>query len=280
MIKRYLDANTTYSTRHRHAGVADPTADFLFGDRIGYCVHFAHAAVYLWRALGIPARIGVGYAAAADNRRGSSILIRGGDAHAWPELYLAGIGWTVLDIAPAKNLDPPGTPPDDEMQLRLAELARGATPDPTVAAPEQPFDETSFAGPIAISAAAVMGALLLALYGVKLWRRAIPGFARPTELARVGYRAALDALASSGRWRERGETREKFAGRVAGRAPAFRKITELHLAARFAPEPGTPQSKDEWRTLLDQVRSELAEPVPTWRRVARACNPISFLASR
>ncbi len=53
-IKLWLDAHATYSTAHRHAGVPDPTADFLFGDRIGYCVHFAHSAVFLWRALGIP----------------------------------------------------------------------------------------------------------------------------------------------------------------------------------------------------------------------------------
>ena len=71
----------------------DPTADFLFGDRTGYCVHFAHAAVLLWRALGIPARVGTGYRTEEDDRHGSStILIRASDAHAWPELYLDGIG--------------------------------------------------------------------------------------------------------------------------------------------------------------------------------------------
>ena len=279
-IKRYLDENSTYSTRHRHAGVADPTADFLFGDRIGYCVHFAHAATYLWRAAGIPARIGVGYAAAADNRRGSSILIRGGDAHAWPELYLRGIGWVVLDIAPAKNLDPPGTPPDDDMQLRLAELARGATPEPTSTAPEQPFDDTSFFWPIVLGSAGLIGSLLLGLYAVKLWRRVAPRFAGAGELPRVGYRSALDALSASGRWRDRGETREKFAGRVVAQAPAFQRVTDLHLAARFAPGPASPQKRDEWLTLLDQVRRELAGRVPLWRRVLRALNPISFFVSR
>jgi len=279
-IKRYLDASTTYSTKHRHAGVADPTADFLFGDRIGYCVHFAHAAVYLWRAAGIPARIGVGYAAAADNRRGSSILIRGGDAHAWPELYLRGVGWTVLDIAPANNLDPPGTPPDDDLQLRLAELARGATPDPTVTAPLAPRDDVSFAGPIALAAAAFLAAVLFALYAVKLWRRLVPRFAGPAVLPRVGYRSALDVLAESGRWRERGETREKFAGRVVDRVPAFRKVTELHLAARFAPQPAEEQSRTEWRELLGQVRREVSTSVSPWRRIARALNPISFFAAR
>src|SRR5262249_19192455 len=56
-VKLALDELGKYSMQHRHAGVPDPTADFLFGDHIGYCVHFAHAAVYLWRTLGIPARV-------------------------------------------------------------------------------------------------------------------------------------------------------------------------------------------------------------------------------
>ena len=37
------------------------TAAFLFGNFTGYCVHSAHASVYLWRSLGLPARIGTGY---------------------------------------------------------------------------------------------------------------------------------------------------------------------------------------------------------------------------
>jgi transglutaminase-like putative cysteine protease len=278
-IKRYLDENTTYSTKHRHAGAADPTADFLFGDRTGYCVHFAHAAVYLWRAAGIPARIGVGYAVQADNRRGSSILIRGGDAHAWPELYLRGVGWVVLDISAARNLDPPGTPPDDDLQQRLAELARGATPDPVEVAPVTPREGTSFARPAGAAVGALLAAALLALYAIKLWRRAAPRFAGPAHLPRVGYRLALDLLAEAGSARGRGETRERFASRLAGQVPVFERVTELHLAAHFAPRP-EPQTRDQWRELLGGVRRELAASTSPWRRLLRALNPISFFASR
>jgi protein-glutamine gamma-glutamyltransferase len=280
-IKHYLDENSTYSTAHRHAGVADPTADFLFGDRIGYCVHFAHAAVYLWRAAGIPARIGVGYAVQADNLRGSSILIRGGDAHAWPELYLRGVGWTVLDISPKQNLDPPGTPADDDLQERLAELARGADPDTTPVEPETRRDPPrSIAGPLGITASMLVAAALLALYAVKLWRRIAPSLAGPSDLPRVGYRLALDLLAESGRSRQTGETRERFADRVALDVPAFRRVTDLHLAARFAPPPAPAESRAEWRRLLRGVRRELATSSSPWRRLARALNPISFFAAR
>src|SRR6202022_3809558 len=79
--KLWLDDQFIYSTKHKHAGKVDPTADFLFGDKTGYCVHFAHAAVLLWRALGIPARVGTGYRVEEDDRHGSStLLVRSADA--------------------------------------------------------------------------------------------------------------------------------------------------------------------------------------------------------
>jgi hypothetical protein len=47
----------------------------------------------LYRTAGIPARVSQGYAVAARQRgHGASLLIRSGDAHAWPEIYLQGAG--------------------------------------------------------------------------------------------------------------------------------------------------------------------------------------------
>ena len=82
-IKSYLDENGIYSLRSSHAGAGDPTASFLFGDLTGYCVHFAHAATYLFRSRGIPARVAAGYAVSEASRgEGSTLMIRGADAHA------------------------------------------------------------------------------------------------------------------------------------------------------------------------------------------------------
>ncbi|MFK7987865.1 MAG: DUF4129 domain-containing transglutaminase family protein [Sandaracinaceae bacterium] len=88
-ITHYLGQNGTYSLRSRHAGADDPTADFLFGDLTGYCVHFSHAAVFLMRAVGVPARVGTGYAVPEQNRAGgSALLLRNTDQHAWPEVFV------------------------------------------------------------------------------------------------------------------------------------------------------------------------------------------------
>ncbi len=111
-ITLHLGENGIYTLKPRPVGESeDPTADFLFGDMTGYCVHFSHASVYLMRSLGIPARVAAGYAVEARNRRGSALLIRSSEAHAWPEIWLEGLGWHPLDVSPQTNLDTSDPPP-------------------------------------------------------------------------------------------------------------------------------------------------------------------------
>jgi transglutaminase-like putative cysteine protease len=289
VIKLWLDHELIYSTRARHAGMADPTADFLFGDRTGYCVHFAHAAVYLWRALGIPSRISTGYHYDEANRHGgSTIVVRASDAHAWPELYLDGVGWIVLDIAAERNLDPPGRPADDDLQRLLGEMARGQPPDP--AQPPQRRRGAQHSRPL--GRAMAMGGLwslvlvLAALYAIKLWRRMYPAFAGARSIPRVGYRAALDVLAEAGYSRAFGETREGFARRLANVTPSFEALTAMHLAARLGePSRGASAWRPErpprvWRTTLSDVRREIGRAPRWWRRLLGAINPASFLDAR
>jgi len=281
-IKLWMDEEMTYSTRERHAGVADPTADFLFGNRIGYCVHFAHAAVYMWRSLGIPARVSTGYHFDEQNRRGgSAIMLRGSDGHAWPELYVAGYGWIVLDIAAKKNLDPPGTPPDDDLQRMLGEMARDEPPEPAQPDPPKRREPTHYLRNLGIALAALLALALLGLYLAKLWRRLIPLVAGPRDVARVSYRAALDALGEAGLTRDEGETREAFADRVAAKAPTFRRLTD-HAIARILRAPGTPPAqRPEWdraqlRAALRDTRREVRRSAPLWRRLLGLLNPVSF----
>lgn len=282
-VKRWMDQNLVYSTKERHAGVPDPTADFLFGNRIGYCVHFAHAAVFMWRSLGIPARAGSGYMVAEDNREGSSILIRSGDAHAWPELYLEGVGWVVLDISAAQNLDPQTPPPDKDLQRKLSELARDKPPkvDRAEDMENRPFDLPN----IWLVLAVLAGATLVVLYVIKIWRRFIFRFAGPRAMTRVGYRLALDLLAEVGLTREIGEPREQFARRVHREVPSFTELTNMHQAARWG-DPRVPMdqrsefSRDKWNKALRALRQERKTVTKTSKRVLHWLNPASFVWSR
>lgn len=282
-VKRWMDQNLVYSTKERHAGVPDPTADFLFGNRIGYCVHFAHAAVFMWRSLGIPARAGSGYMVAEDNREGSSILIRSGDAHAWPELYLEGIGWVVLDISARENLDPQTPPPDKDLQRKLSELARDKPPkvDRAEDMEDRPYNLPN----LWLVLAALAGATLVVLYAIKIWRRLIVSFAGPRAMTRVGYRLALDLLAEVGLTREHGEPREHFARRVHAQVPSFTELTSMHQAARWG-DPRVPMdqrpefSREKWKKALAALRQERKTVSKTSRRVLHFLNPASFVQSR
>ncbi len=281
-IKLWMDKALTYSTRERHANATDPTADFLFGNRIGYCVHFAHAAVYLWRSLGIPSRIGAGYATTEDDREGSSIMINSGDGHAWPELYIEGVGWTVLDISAERNLDPIKGGADKELQRRLSELAREKPPggdDPDLG--KRRWRLPAFWKVLAV----LLGATLLVLYSIKLWRRLAPRFAGRRRMTRVGYRLALDWLSENGLQRALGEPREQFARRVASALPSFERLTRLHLAAYWGNPAVAMDQREEfdlrtWKTLLAQLHREVRNTTKTHKRMLNALNPASFVWSR
>ncbi len=70
---------------------------FLFGDRRGFCAHYASATAFILRAAGIPARIVVGYFGGQKSLDGHYLIVRQYDAHAWVELWYPGRGWARID---------------------------------------------------------------------------------------------------------------------------------------------------------------------------------------
>lgn len=282
-ITSWLGAQGTYSLRSRHAEADDPTADFLFGDVTGYCVHFAHAGAYLMRAAGLPTRVATGYAIDEANRQGgSALLVSGETSHAWPEVYLDGFGWVVTDIAPQNVISPPPSPPDPDLQRLLGELARGLRPLPPD--PEAPLPATIAAG-IDIARAIGLGLLWLAallfafVVVAKIWRRVAPSFASAGAQPRVAYRAALDRLGELSLRRQPGESREHFAARIRARVPSFDALTELHVGAAFGSARAAKDAAGA-RDRLRSVRAELGDTFPLWRRVLGALTPWSWLRSR
>ncbi len=79
----------------------DPTADFLFETRAGFCEHYAAAFTLLMRLAGIPARVVTGYLGGEWNPLGEYWVVRQSDAHAWSEAWIAGSGWVRMDATAA-----------------------------------------------------------------------------------------------------------------------------------------------------------------------------------
>ncbi|MEX2469173.1 MAG: transglutaminase-like domain-containing protein, partial [Pseudohongiellaceae bacterium] len=247
-IKSYLDENGIYSLANEHAYETDPAASFLFGDLTGYCMHFSFAATYLYRSIGIPARVGIGYSVPANNRGGgSSLLIQAVHGHAWPEIYFRDVGWVIVDPAPQQTLVDMSTDPQNDLQQMLGDMLRD---DPS-------FDDyldsqqTSFIDLTALrNALAILAAfILLGGYAVKGYRLWIPGSGRAEQQYRLSYRAALDNLAAVGIHRQPGESREQFARRASQIAPGITQMTDAHLAAALGENDRQHFDAQTWRSM-------------------------------
>jgi protein-glutamine gamma-glutamyltransferase len=275
-IKRYLEKEGFYTRRTKHSSTDDPTASFLFGSLRGYCVHFAHAAVYLFRSQGIAARVALGYAVQTNKRSGgSSILVMGDRAHAWPEIHLEGIGWITFDVYPERTDMPPAPPVDYDLEKLLGELARkdptgGVTPDTE---------------PLQIPWAALGNASLLSIFGlfmlgyfIKGTRRLMPSLRQGNAYYRSEYRALLDLLSEFGVYREYGETRERHAQRLESLSPNLAEVTRQHLARAMGSNRSLAPS--DYRKLVNKARAELKANSHWLRRIWAYINPIGWLWTR
>lgn len=281
-ITLYLGEKGKYTTRKRPvAGSKDPTADFLFGDMTGYCVHFSHSAVYLMRAAGVPARVGAGYAVESRDRRGSALLLLSSRAHAWPEVYIDGLGWHPLDVAPQTNLDPPSPPPDYDLQSMLAEMAREEGKE------YEQIQQVDFRLIIRRIVSMVvsfmpwlLGAALIICYGLKLERRLSYKFEKGDKLVNAYFKAALDKLGDAGFKRARGQGRLSFAQQHEKELPSMVPITRTHLAHAFGKEGKPAGEVGELPKHFESLQRELAQTVPLWRRVLGALDPVSWYFNR
>ncbi|WP_055491846.1 DUF3488 and transglutaminase-like domain-containing protein [Streptomyces sp. TP-A0356] len=100
----------TYNTQVQAGSGAGAIGRFL-KDKQGFCVHFSFAMAAMARTLGIPARVAVGFTPGVPQADGSmSVGLR--DAHAWPELYFEGVGWTRFEPTPNRGSTPSYTQSD------------------------------------------------------------------------------------------------------------------------------------------------------------------------
>ncbi|MFJ4930487.1 DUF3488 and DUF4129 domain-containing transglutaminase family protein [Streptomyces sp. NPDC088736] len=120
----------TYDTQVQVGSGSAAIARFL-RDKRGFCVHFSFAMASMARTLGIPARVAVGFTPGSPQADGSmSVGLR--DAHAWPELYFEGVGWTRFEPTPSRGSVP------DYTQTATPGLDTPTLPQPTTSASTAP----------------------------------------------------------------------------------------------------------------------------------------------
>ena len=173
---------------------------FITTDKVGYCEQFAAAMAIMVRALGIPARVVVGFLAPEQVSQNRFVYTTD-DLHAWPEVYFRGTGWVRFEPTPSSRT---GVAPTWTRGNAPAPTPSTPSAAPTTAAPlpgpgKKPTEEKTSSSTTASSSGTYLRLLvLLLLLGVL----AVPATVRRSQRRRR-FAAREDArLEVENLWRE------------------------------------------------------------------------------
>jgi hypothetical protein len=281
-ITNFLSRTAIYTLTPNHdvKREEDQVAPFLFGDHRGYCVHFAHAIVYMARALGIPSRIGTGYLTDLSQSKDGHILLLMSDRHAWAEVYVAQHGWIPFDVQP----DQVESHADNKVDPKLLEDLMGMLdPGEEILPPDIAKDEAGMTEEpqdwipkqsVVVSVMGIFVALIILckVFLVFGWR----AFSSPRRRLRWAYLSAASAFDDVGIGRHFGETRSDFAARVPNQALV--PLTELLLKATYSPlarNGSLPEFSATDVTVAISKANTVIKGMPWWKRLIGALNPSS-----
>lgn len=308
-LQQYLRDNFTYDLDGPNGHSEDALEDFLFESRRGFCEQFSAAFAAMGRAVGLPARVAVGFTPgtrdADDVYRVTNL-----EAHAWPEVFLAGVGWTAFEPTPGRFEptpgDPSGTgvlapdepePTDDTVPPATATTAPGpSTPtgdsrpiqdDVTVDGGTSAVAERSPVRSVARALFALLGvgalaalAAAVAVWGAKVWLRRSRRHEHDARQRVIGaWHEALDRLTEAGIAVRPSATPLEFALRHApahgagAAGPPLMELASLQTAALYSAEP--PADDDAARAWVEVGRLRRALRASTTRsqRLRRALDP-------
>ncbi|MGP7961368.1 transglutaminase TgpA family protein [Sanguibacter sp. A247] len=248
----------------------DAVLDFLADGR-GYCVQFATAMVSMARSLGMPARLAVGYL--PGRSESDRYVVRGRDAHAWPEIYFVGAGWVRFEPTPGtqSGIAPAYTQPEPAQTDAPTTEPTAATPTLTRSPTVRPTGPTATAqvpgsvddggvSPWMLGGIATL-ALLVVAGAVAVLRRRASGH-RDLEAA---WRTVLRAARKGDLEPGTGETLRAFAARVDPRGGAVTDLARAVERARYAPGSPTPAAHEVER-LQREALAELGRDRVTEKR--------------
>jgi len=132
-LQSWFRSEFEYSLDRDPGNSTDALASFL-EDKSGYCEQFAATMAIMARALGIPARVAVGFLPGSNEDGVWTVTAR--DKHAWPELWFDGVGWVRFEPTPAQRTGsapswtiPPVGSSSTSPAAPLPGAADGTTPD-------------------------------------------------------------------------------------------------------------------------------------------------------
>ena len=100
-----MKTSITYNENPGSIPEDEDFAQWFFEDKkTGYDVQYAAAAVMMFRYYGIPSRYVEGYLLTPETVKeagtAETVTVSQKYAHAWPEIYLDGMGWIPVEVTP------------------------------------------------------------------------------------------------------------------------------------------------------------------------------------
>lgn len=231
----------------------DPIDQFL-DERVGFCQQFSGTFALMARALGVPARVAVGFTW-GDPVAGEEGLysVSGRQAHAWPEVWFPELGWVSFEPTPGRGAPdaPYNSAPATQDSLIQPDNPGQATTtiggglggplpsgrpldfDPGLGLPEQGTGLTTFETPqrsFPVWLLALLGLTGAYLVSVPLWHR--------LRRARRTHRAASPRDRIDAAWANAAEAIETTTGLL--RPPATTRVTWAHQLRNDIRIPGEP----------------------------------------
>jgi transglutaminase-like putative cysteine protease len=249
--------------------------------RTGFCVQFASSFTAMARAAGLPARVAVGYTPGRYDSISGFYRVTSEDAHAWGEVWLAGVGWTRFEPTPDSDLPGGSRLPGG---ARVTTPSAPATPAPATSTPVGSAPTTNAAPAprgtahvdidapaaghgrggftfdwkivIALLAGAIVGAAGVAM-AIILAKRRRRGRRRddphPGAAVTGAWEEVLDRLGEAGVERQPARTPLELAELAPQRVPhaagaPLRDLAQSYTAARYGSvTPDAEVAKQAWR---------------------------------
>jgi transglutaminase-like putative cysteine protease len=291
-----------YTTKTDLGDSPDAIAQFLLRTKAGFCEQFAASFAAMARAVGVPSRVAVGYQPGSLEADGL-YHVTNRNAHAWPEVWIAGAGWLPFEPTPGFAEPTNGFGTGGPRKVGAAGPTGAGTTQPgsatTVVPPptfggRSPNVNVQTPTPVAPKAhhsrnaltvlGLVLAALVLAVIAFigfisfTLWRRRRRRRHDDDPRRRVlgAWAEALDQLRTAGVPPRPSATSIEFALRYApaygagDAGPALMELAQLQSAALYGPDaPSEAEARTAWEqvdTIRETIRHNVAR-TRRWRRV-------------
>ncbi len=278
----------------------DRMVDFVVNQKRGFCEQFAATYALLARAAGVPARVAVGFTPGDANGTGYTVSNR--HAHAWPEVYLAPIGWVAFEPTPGRGipgadsytgLPPEQAAPDDPNQSAPTPTASvpttsaldsaGATSTSLVEADIVPEAATPSRGlsPLKVGGA-ILGAILLLIVLLvvaiaAVGRRRRHKAVTPGSRALLAWSLASEQLRRVGIRRSASETPDELAGRASKSLgiseQATRRLAQARTEATFSPTSVTESHVEQAEAAAEMIEQSVVKTRSRLQRLTYAVDP-------